>query len=103
MSAGLDFLEPHADGVPGRSPRMTISRNKRTRRWTVVIALPAVVCAVLLAGQLSAMPWRSSASNDCTVEGTSGADVLTGTSRADVICGLDGDDVLKGLGGGDRL
>lgn len=39
----------------------------------------------------------------CTVQGTSGDDVLTGTEGADVICGLGGDDTLLGLGGADLL
>ena len=41
--------------------------------------------------------------NACTIEGTSGDDVLVGTPGDDVICGLAGNDVLRGLGGNDRL
>ncbi len=40
---------------------------------------------------------------DCTITGTTGADVLTGTRRRDVICGLDGHDVIRGLGGDDEI
>ena len=39
----------------------------------------------------------------CTIQGTSGADVLKGTRRTDVICGLGGNDVIKGSGAGDIL
>ena len=39
----------------------------------------------------------------CTIQGTSGDDVLKGTRRTDVICGLGGNDVIKGKGGGDIL
>ena len=44
--------------------------------------------------------------NDCTIRGTPGRDVLRGTALADVLLGLGGDDVLRGLGPGyvgDRL
>ena len=39
----------------------------------------------------------------CTIEGTSGADVLKGTRKTDVICGLGGNDVIKGKGAGDII
>ncbi|MDQ3940971.1 MAG: hypothetical protein M3238_06460 [Actinomycetota bacterium] len=39
----------------------------------------------------------------CTVQGTSGNDVLRGTSGRDLICGLGGNDVIKGRGGDDVL
>jgi Ca2+-binding RTX toxin-like protein len=42
-------------------------------------------------------------SDDCTIVGTGGKDVLVGTSMDDVICGLGGDDVLWGLWGADSL
>lgn len=42
-------------------------------------------------------------SDDCTIVGTAGKDVLIGTSMDDVICGLGGDDVLWGLWGTDSL
>jgi Ca2+-binding RTX toxin-like protein len=40
---------------------------------------------------------------ECTILGTSGADVLTGTPGADVICGREGNDVIEGRGGDDLL
>src|SRR5262245_35231776 len=87
-----------------RSPRMhTVSRKRMLRSF--VVALLGAACAVLLAGPLSAAlrHMATSAQNDCTITGTSGADVLNGTTSGDVICGLGGNDVLKGGGGGDRL
>jgi hypothetical protein len=39
----------------------------------------------------------------CTVEGTSGADVLTGTAGRDLICGLGEDDRIRGRGGNDVI
>src|SRR5215204_5852199 len=39
----------------------------------------------------------------CTITGTSSADVLQGTSGDDVICGLGRSDTIKGLGGNDIL
>ncbi len=39
----------------------------------------------------------------CTIEGTSGDDVLVGTPGRDVICGLGGDDEIRGLGGNDEI
>ena len=39
----------------------------------------------------------------CTIEGTSGDDVLTGTPGADVICGLGGNDEIRGAGGDDEI
>jgi uncharacterized delta-60 repeat protein len=44
-----------------------------------------------------------SASQPCTITGTSGSDVLTGTAGDDVICAREGDDRVSGLGGRDVL
>lgn len=41
--------------------------------------------------------------SDCTIIGTSGADILGGTAGADVMCGLGGDDRLVGHGGADVI
>jgi Tol biopolymer transport system component len=58
----------------------------------------------LTRGGVSTEPdWGRSARTDCTLSGTSGADVLTGTSGADVICGGGGADLIKGRGGNDTL
>lgn len=39
----------------------------------------------------------------CTINGTSGNDLLIGTQEAEIICGLGGNDVIKGGGGNDVL
>jgi M6 family metalloprotease-like protein len=39
----------------------------------------------------------------CTIDGTSGPDVLFGTASPDAICGYGGEDILLGGGGGDLL
>jgi Ca2+-binding RTX toxin-like protein len=39
----------------------------------------------------------------CTLQGTSGDDVLTGTDGPDLICGRGGNDVVYGLGGDDVI
>jgi Ca2+-binding RTX toxin-like protein len=39
----------------------------------------------------------------CTIDGTSGDDVLTGSPSDDVICGEGGGDVIRGMGGNDIL
>jgi uncharacterized delta-60 repeat protein len=44
-----------------------------------------------------------SASQPCTITGTSGSDVLSGTAGDDVICAGGGDDQVSGLGGRDVL
>jgi uncharacterized delta-60 repeat protein len=44
-----------------------------------------------------------SASQPCTITGTSGSNVLSGTAGDDVICAGDGDDQVSGLGGRDVL
>ena len=41
--------------------------------------------------------------DECTIIGTSGADVITGTAGNDVICALGGDDVVAPLDGNDRV
>ncbi len=41
--------------------------------------------------------------DDCTLIGTEGPDVLVGTAGDDVICGLGGADVIRGLGGDDVI
>ena len=73
----------------------------RGRRSCVAVA--ALLCAVLLAGQLSAAQERPSSPDDCTISGTPGSDVLTGTAGNDVLCGFGGDDVLRGGSGDDGL
>ncbi len=79
-----------------------MTARKQARRST--LGLGVLLCAVLLAGQLSAAPWRAApAGSDCTITGTPAADVLVGTSGDDVLCGLGGDDVLRGGPGDDRL
>ena len=42
-------------------------------------------------------------SEQCTISGTEGNDVLEGTEEDDVICGLGGNDKIMGLGGNDTL
>ena len=39
----------------------------------------------------------------CTIDGTSGDDVLTGTPGDDVICGEGGSDFIRAIGGNDIL
>jgi|GEM_PF-5103949 len=39
----------------------------------------------------------------CTIEGTSGPDILFGTDGDDVICGFGGDDTIHGRGGNDLI
>jgi hemolysin type calcium-binding protein/List-Bact-rpt repeat protein len=46
---------------------------------------------------------RFAISDDCTIVGTDGNDVLIGTSLDDIICGLNGKDVIWGLRGEDVL
>ncbi len=41
--------------------------------------------------------------DECTVMGTSSADVLVGTGGSDVICGGGGDDIIYGAGGDDTI
>jgi hypothetical protein len=71
-----------------------------------VSALAVSVCLVVPAA------WSVTAAERCTIEGTSGADVLVGTDGPDVLCGRGGadllagragDDLLLGAGGSDRL
>jgi Ca2+-binding RTX toxin-like protein len=59
-------------------------------------------CTVTLEGATTVSA-TFAVSDDCTIVGTGGKDVLVGTSMDDVICGLGGDDVLWGLWGADSL
>ena len=57
----------------------------------------------LVAGRSPAWQPLPPAPLDCTLWGTSGADILVGTGGDDVLCGLDGNDTVIGLDGADLL
>jgi Bacterial Ig domain/Cadherin domain/RTX calcium-binding nonapeptide repeat (4 copies) len=91
----------HASDIAAKVVRAGRTHGRRSS----LVALVGMVCAVLLSSPLPAA-LRSVASgtqNDCTIDGTPGADVLTGTLGDDVICGFGGDDVLRAGPGEDRL
>lgn len=48
-------------------------------------------------------PPHDDPNGDCTIKGTSSANVLNGTPDDDVICGLGGNDTINGLGGNDLV
>lgn len=62
-----------------------------------------LLLAVILACAVPASPVRAEDSEECTVWGTAGNDVLVGTPEQDVLCGFGGDDTLIGGGGNDII
>jgi Ca2+-binding RTX toxin-like protein len=72
----------------------------------IVFSVAVSICVLVPAGS------SVTAAQRCTIDGTSGADVLVGTDGPDVLCGRGGgdllagragDDLLLGAGGADRL
>jgi Ca2+-binding RTX toxin-like protein len=61
-----------------------------------------VIAVIALASPAALAPGAVAAPR-CTIEGTSGPDVLRGTPGSDYICGYGGADVIRGLGGNDRI
>jgi Ca2+-binding RTX toxin-like protein len=76
---------------------MTPDRENRLKTMTVLFA--AVVSLFLVRGGHA----TSHSVAPCTINGTSGPDILVGTKGRDVICGLGGNDVLDGNDGNDIL
>src|SRR2546421_6404494 len=76
---------------------MTPDRENRLKTMTVLFA--AVVSLFLVRGGHA----TSHSVAACTINGTSGPDILVGTKGPDVICGLGGNDVLDGNAGNDIL
>ncbi|MFL5738247.1 MAG: calcium-binding protein [Actinomycetota bacterium] len=62
-----------------------------------VFSVAVSICLVVPAG------WSVTAAERCTIDGTSGADVLVGTDGRDVLCGHGGADLLKARAGDDLL
>jgi hemolysin type calcium-binding protein len=66
-------------------------------------ALPVAAVATALSLLLAWLPLTARAQEACSIQGTTGPDVLLGTPADDSICGMDGADRIVGLGGADRL
>jgi Ca2+-binding RTX toxin-like protein len=65
-----------------------------------------LLCALtlfMLVFTTSAAVAASCRNSMCTIEGTSGNDVINGTTGADVICGLGGNDTIHAKGGNDLI
>ena len=79
---------------------MGAARASKAGSIVVLVASAALVVSAVPGVSWADPPPLGSA---CTIEGTSGPDVLNGTSGSDVICGNGGEDTIKGLGGDDLI
>jgi Ca2+-binding RTX toxin-like protein len=76
-----------------------VSPDRENRLKTMTVLISAVVSLFLVRGGHATVHGVA----PCTINGTSGPDILVGTKGRDVICGLGGNDVLDGNAGNDIL
>jgi Ca2+-binding RTX toxin-like protein len=76
-----------------------VSPDRENRLKIMAVLFAAVVSLFLVRGGHATVHGVA----PCTINGTSGPDILVGTKGRDVICGLGGNDVLDGNAGNDIL
>ena len=90
-----DYTSPNTAGG--------IATHKYTKAGTYTVTMYAYDTEWNQSNAVTHQVTVGTASNPCTITGTSGNDTLVGTPGNDVICGLAGDDKIEGGGGNDTI
>ncbi len=72
-------------------------------RRMVLLVLNGLLVSLLVVVSAAPSAAAQTSSDQCSIVGTAGNDILNGTSQGDVICGLGGNDVVQGGNGDDVL
>ncbi|MGH3035379.1 MAG: calcium-binding protein, partial [Gaiellaceae bacterium] len=88
-SAGMNNATSTKDNVTGTTDVPVLASNDLTRRYWHHFE------------DLQDLP--PPPTNDCTISGTSGSNIITGTNGRDVICAGAGNDIVRGRGGNDVI